>query len=166
MSYLNDTLERIAAIQETIIASEAPRSTIGLAEPYMPSQVLSANCPFFINELTDGNSDIPISTGQQFLSITVPMVLCVARKEASTNLRLGVDTTARWLTTVYETFGRHIRLSDPEPDSSENLGPLQFLVDAVIKKWSAGTYSYGDAEFLSIKFTLVVRMMYPTTITV
>jgi hypothetical protein len=161
MSAINDTLERIAKIQMTIVAADAARTAIVEAYPYMPSQAISANCPFFINELMGGESDIPISAGQQYLAATIPMVLCVTRKEANTGLQLGVDTTVEWVEAVYAMFSQHVRLSDPVTPFDS----LGFIIDAVIKKWEPGTYAYADAEFLSIKFHLAVRMMYPTTIT-
>src|SRR5262245_57645355 len=117
MSNTNRIVERIAQIQVLIEVPGAPRPNVILSEPYQPSDTNSAVCPFFINELHGGASDIPISAGQQYIEEDVWMVLCVRRKEANTNLKLTIQETVMWRDAVYAAFAQRIKLSNPADDT-------------------------------------------------
>ena len=113
MSYANDTQVRIANIQITIQVQGLPIPYVLQAEPYQPSDVSSASCPVWINEIRGGPSDTPIANGQQYIESDVLMNLCVARKEANIDLKYGIDATIAWRDAVYAMFAQHIKLSAP-----------------------------------------------------
>lgn len=165
-SRTNEILERIAAIQITIEVTGAPRPNVLMAEPYQPSDTNSARCPFFINELHGGPARIPISAGQQYVEEDIHMVLCVRRKEAGTNLKLGVKEIVMWRDAVLAAFAQRVKLSNPANDSlpgNSHVG-LSFVVDGEIKNWEAIEYVYGANEYLALMFVFHVNEMYVTTI--
>lgn len=126
-SQLNVIMRRIAAIQLTIEASGLPRPQILAANPYQPSDVSSIQCPFFVNEIRGGPSDLPIAAGQQYRTHNIQMMLAVARREANTNLKYNVQETAAWVDVVYAAFAAHIKLSAPAAKivASTNANPIK-----------------------------------------
>jgi hypothetical protein len=166
VSQINDVLDRIAHIQVLIEVTGAPRPNVLSAEPYLPSDVASNYCPFFINEIHGGPSDIPISAGQQYLTDDVWMVLCVRRFEATTNLKLGEQEKLLWRDAVYAAFAQRVKLSDPANDNvlgQSHVG-LSYVLDAHIKSWEPIKYIYGVTPFLALKYILAVNYFYVTTI--
>lgn len=101
------------------------RPNVLASNPYLPSDVSSLQCPFWINELRGGDSDLPISSGQQYRSTNISMNLCVVRREGETNLKYSDQLTAEWVDAVYSTFAQHVRLSAPavKIKSSTNANP-------------------------------------------
>jgi hypothetical protein len=167
MSQLNNILERIAAIQVNIEVAGALRPNVILSEPYLPSQTDSTNCPFFINEVHGGPSDIPISAGQQYITDQIDMFLCVRRREANTDLKLGTKETVLWRDAVYAAFAKRVKLSNPADDNlpgNSHVG-LPYVVDARITSWEAPVaYRYAEIEYIAFRFVLEVNEMYVTDI--
>ncbi len=104
---------RIATIQACIEAPGLPIPMVLQAEPFQPSDMSSVSCPFFINEIYGGPTDIPVRSGMQYDTSTVNMMLCVARKEADIDLKYGVQETIAWKKAVIAAFSQHVRLSSP-----------------------------------------------------
>lgn len=126
MSQLNTLLERIANIQINIEVPGLGRPQVLASNPYQPSDVSSLQCPFWVNELRGGPSDLPIANGQQFRTSNVHMFLAVVRREANVDLKYGIKETAQWVDAVYAAFAQHIKLSAPAVDivSSTNANPI------------------------------------------
>lgn len=126
MSQLNAFLERIANIQVNITVPGVGRPQVLTAFPYQPSDVSSIQCPFWVNSLRGGPSDLPIANGQQFRTTNVYMYLAVVRREANTNLLYSEQQTAQWVDAVYAAFAQHIKLSRPAVNilSSTNTNPI------------------------------------------
>jgi hypothetical protein len=166
MSHINDILERIAHIQVLIEVTGAPRPNVLAAEPYQPSNVTSNYCPFFVNEFHPQTGDIPISSGQQYRTEDIWMMLCVRRFEAATNLKLGEQETFLWTDAVYAAFAQRVKLSNPANDNvpGHSHEGLSFVLDSHIKAWDSIKYVYADLEFLALKFILEVNEMYVTAI--
>jgi hypothetical protein len=165
-SQTNQIVERIAQIQVLIEVSDALRPNVILVEPYQPSDTNSAVCPFFINEIHGGPSNLPISSGQQYIEEDIWMVLCVRRKEANTNLKLTLQETVNWRDAVYAAFANRVKLSNPADDNTpgqSHVG-LPFVVDGSITSWDAIDYIYGTNEYLALKFVLHCNEMFVTTI--
>ena len=166
MSNTNEIVERIAQIQVLIEVEGAPRPNVILAEPYQPSLTSSANCPFFINEIHGGVSDIPISAGQQYIEEDIHMVLCIRRKEASTDLKLTIKEVVMWRDAVYTAFAERVKLSNPIYDDvpgQSHIG-LSFVVDGVITSWNDIEYEYGDSVYLALRFIFHINEMFVTEI--
>ena len=166
MSNINDILVRLAEIQVTVEVPGAPRPHVIKAEPYEPSNTNSSDCPFFINELHGGRPNLPISSGQQYDSNDIWMVLCVRRAEAETNLKLSLQETVMWRDAVKAAFANRVKLSNPADDNTpgrSHVG-LPFVVDCHIKAWESLRYTYVDTDYLALKFVLEVNEMYVTTI--
>ena len=166
MSHTNALLERLAQIQVLIEVPGALRPNVILAEPYEPSDTSSAVCPFFINEIHGGPSNLPISAGQQYLQEDIWMVLCVRRVEAGTNWKLTLKETVAWRDAVYAAFAERVRLSNPADDElpgNAHVG-LPFVVDGVINRWDPIKYVYGTNEYAALKFIFHVNEMFVTTI--
>lgn len=165
-SQLNQMLERIAHIQVLIVSEGAPNPNVMLAEPYQPSTVSSNTAPFFVNETHGGPSNLPIASGQQYLTTDVWMVLCVRRFEANTNLKLGENEKMMWRDVVYRAFSQRVKLSDPEQDNviGHSHEGLPFVLDCYIKSMEPIKYLYADSEWLSLKFILTVNELYVTPI--
>lgn len=164
---LNTILQRIADIQITVEVAGAPRPNVIVAEPYQPSDTASTYCPFFINEVHGGSADIPISSGQQYVTSNIEMFLCVRRREAETELKLGAQETIAWRDAVFSTFAKRVKLSDPADDSRAGHihEGLTFVLDAHIGSWEAPVeYKYASSNYLALKFTLIVNEFYVTTI--
>jgi hypothetical protein len=128
MSQQNVILERIASIQLTVAVPGAGIPIILASNPYQPSDANSINCPFWINELVLGlnPSDLPIADGLQYINTNIRMVLCVARKEAATDLQFVANETLLWRDAVFAMFALHIKLSAPSVliKSSTNTNPI------------------------------------------
>ncbi len=166
MSNINDILVRIAQIQVTVEVPGARRPNVIKAEPYEPSNTNSSDCPFFINELHGGTSELPISAGMQYQTDQIWMVLCVRRAEASTNLKLGLQETVLWRDAVYAAFSERVKLSNPADDNTpgqSHVG-LPFVLDCYIRNWEAIQYTYVDTDYLALKFILMVNEFYVTPI--
>jgi hypothetical protein len=129
MSQSNVIMERIANIQITVQVPGLPIPYVLQAEPYQPSNMSSVSCPFWVNEVRGGPSDLPIANGQQYVTDTVIMNLCVARKEANIDLKYGVAETLQWRDAVYAMFAKHIKLSAPVVGlvSSTNTNPITIV---------------------------------------
>jgi hypothetical protein len=166
MSNINEILVRIAEIQITVEAPGAPRPNVIKSEPYQPSNTSSTDCPFFINELHGGESQLPIASGMQYLTDQIWMVLCVRRAEARTNLKLSLQETVMWRDAVYAAFSNRVKLSDPAKDNTlgQAHAGLPFVLDCYIRSWEAISYTYVDTEYLSLKFILMVNEFYVTPI--
>lgn len=166
-SQANQILVRLAQIQVLVEVPGAPRPNVILAEPYLPSDTNSAVCPFFINEAHGGPSDIPISSGQQYITTNYWMMLCLKRFEANTNMKLGVMETIQWRDAVFAAFAQRVKLSNPDDDATPGISHtgLDFVVDAHITSWEAPVnYTYGANQYLALKFILSVNEMFVTTI--
>lgn len=139
MSQLNDIVERIAAIQIGIEVPGLGRPQVLASNPYQPSDVSSVQCPFWINEIRGGESDLPISGGNQYRTTNIDMLLAVQRRIGNVNLKYGVKETAEWVDAVYSAFARHIKLSLPSVKikSSTNANPIT-VTTAVPHNFSAG----------------------------
>ncbi len=126
MSQLNTVLERIADIQIGITVPGLPIPYVLQAEPYQPSDMNSVACPFFVNEVRGGPSNLPITAGMQYRTMVVHMMLAVQRREADIDLKYGVENTAEWVDAVYAMFAQHVRLSAPSVllKSSTNTNPI------------------------------------------
>lgn len=157
---------RIANIQIAINVPGEPRPNVLLAEPYQPSDTNSIYCPFFINEAHGGPTDIPISSGQQYATTEIWMMLCLKRKEAMTNLKLGARETIMWRNSILAAFANRVKLSNPEDDATGQAHyGLPFVLDAHITSWEAPVnYVYAANEYLAIKHVLRVNELFVTTI--
>ena len=160
ISSLVDIANRIAAIQMTISVAGMDRPNVVLAEPFQPSTTSRTLCPFFINELRRGISDVgagstaPMAgTGQIARDSEFGMVLCVEGRDGNIDLKFGIWDTALWVDAVYVMFAKHIKLSNPVGGAID----LPTVVDAKIKAWQLTNYQYGDMEYLAIDFKLAVR---------
>lgn len=127
MSQLNTFLERIANIQVNISVPGLGRPQVLAANPYQPSDVSSLQCPFWVNELRGGPSNLPIANGQQLRTTSVHMFLAVVRREGNVDLKYSVQQTAEWVDAVYAAFAQHIKLSAPAVNilSSTNASPIK-----------------------------------------
>ncbi len=166
MSNINEILVRLAEIEITVEVPGAPRPNVIKAEPYEPSNTNSSDCPFFINELHGGDSNLPITSGQQYVTDQIWMVLCVRRAEANTNLKLSLQETVMWRDAVYAAFSNRVKLSNPASDNvpgQSHVG-LQFVLDCYIRNWEAIRYTYVDTDYLALKFILMVNEFYVTPI--
>jgi len=162
-SSLVDISRRLTEIQMTISVPGMDRPSILNADPFQSSTVSSALCPFFINQLTQGISDIgaaggspPSGTGQQARDSQFDMILCVERKDGNVDLKWGVWDTALWVDVVYAAFALHLRLSSP----ATNLMDIPSVVDAKIKAWKLDEVEMQDTTFLAIIFNMAVRERY------
>ena len=163
----NNVLTRIAEIQVTIETPNAPRPNVIMAEPYQPSDTNSINCPFFINEAHGGPADIPISSGQQYVTTDVWMVLCVRRQEANMDLKLGAQETIAWRDGVFSAFAQRVKLSNPADDNRAGHihEGMTNVLDAHITSWEAPVnYVYAANSYLAIKFVLRINEFYVTPI--
>jgi len=126
MSYTNQALERIAAIQITIGVPGLGIPVVLQAEPYQPSDMSSVSCPFFVNEIAGGATDLPIADGEQYVETEIHMMLAVERRVANIDLKYGVKETLQWRDAVLAMFAQHIKLSAPQVliKSSTNAGPI------------------------------------------
>lgn len=162
----NEWIERVAAIQETIAlpGGAAYVTTIQSAEPYMPSDMSSAKCPFFINEVKDGPTNFLATGGLQWVETNVNMVLCVLRREQNTDLRLGIKQTLYWRNAVFSTFAAHLQLGSGPVNGT--FPRLPYILEAPITKWAAPfePYTYGAAQFITLQFNLRVREAFVLTI--
>lgn len=167
MSQANQIAVRLAEIQVNIEVVGAPRPNVIMAEPYLPSSTVSAVCPFFINEAHGGPADLPISSGQQYVTTSYWMMLCLRRFEANTNMKLGVEETLLWRDAVLAAFALRVKLSSPADDllpGNSHVG-LSFVLDAHIVAWEAPVnYTYGENQYLALKFVLNVNEFYVTPI--
>jgi hypothetical protein len=79
-----------------------------------------------VNEIHGGNTDLPIASGQQYISTDVYMMLAVARREGAIDLKYNVANTLQWRDAVFAMFARHIKLSAPSVlvQSSTNTNPI------------------------------------------
>jgi len=127
MSQINTVLERIANIEITIGVPGLGRPSVQMSAPYQPSDTSSLQCPFFVNEIHGGQSDLPVANGQQYRETDVYAYLCVERHEADTNLKYGAMNTAKWVDAVYAMFSKHVRLSAPVVNiaASTNTSPIK-----------------------------------------
>lgn len=158
---------RIANIQITVEVPGVSRPNILAAEPYQPSDTNSIKMPFVINEAHGGPADIPISSGQQYVTTDIWMMFCLKRKEGMTNLKLGARETIMWRNAVLSTFAKRVKLSDPAMDDVPGQAHygLPFVLDAHITSWEAPVnYVYAANEYLAIKFILRVNEFYITEI--
>lgn len=159
----NEWLERIAAIQATIALPDgvANVTTIQKAEPYLPSDVASAKCPFFINETSGGKTNFLAIGGIQWVETRVRMVLCVQRREQNTDLRLGIKETLYWRNAVFSTFAAHLQLGN-----SDQFPRLPYILEAPIVEWAApyDPYEYGTAQYIALFFTVSVKEAFQLAI--
>lgn len=162
-SSLVDIAQRLVAIQMTITVVGMDRPLVAQAEPFTPSTVSSALCPFFVNVLKQGISDIgaaggdpPSGTGQQARDSEYDMILCVERREGNADLKWGIWDTALWVDAVYAAFAMHLKLSHPTTWAID----IPSVVDAKIKAWKFGEVNMNDLVFLAITFSLAVRERY------
>lgn len=142
LSQINIALERIAQILMTVTVDELPNPNILGANPYQPDDVSSAQVPFWVLELDPqgGQSDLPISDGQQRRGWVTDALLCVQRREAGSNLKYNVRNTAQWVDAVYHTMSQHVRLSAPPIRivSASNSSPVTVVTNI------ASSYETGD----------------------
>lgn len=126
MSITNQALVRIANLQVTIGVPGLPNPYVLQAEPYQPSDMSSVSCPFWVNEIRGGPADLPISSGMQYITTRINMMLAVARRDAAIDLKYNVETTLKWRDAVLAMFAQHIKLSEPSVlvKSSTNTNPI------------------------------------------
>jgi hypothetical protein len=161
MSQGNQIAERVAKIQSAIVLTGGyPSSAIAKAEPYPPSDVSSAVCPFFINEIDGTGTSFLATGGLQFVDTDIRMHLCLSRREANMNLRDSINVALTWRDVVFEAFAKHLRLSD----TPSGVQDLTFIIDASITNWSLEEYQYGTTSFVGLMFNLKVREAFPLTI--
>lgn len=163
ISTLVDIARRLAELQMTITVPGMDRPGVIHAEPFHPSTTSSALCPFFVNEIKQGISDIgaagsnpPSGTGQQARDSQFDMLLCVERREGHADLKWGIWDTALWVDTVYATFAMHLKLSHPTTFAVD----IPSVVDAKIKAWKMRDIEMNDVTYLAIEFSLTVRERY------
>lgn len=144
MSTLNDIVERVATIQSTIVVGEVQTSS---AYPYQPSDISSAELPFWINEINGGPVHPLATQGALYIDDTINMYLCIARSEEGADLKYNVQNTASFRDAVFQTFAAKIRLG----------GDLTYIIDAFIQDWDMVEYEYGTTKFLALLFRLRVR---------
>jgi hypothetical protein len=164
LSSLVDICLRLVDIQKTVTVVGMDRPMVAYAWPFPPSTSDSSLCPFFVNDLTRGVSDIgeaggspPSGTGQQARDSQIDMYLCVERKEGNVDLKWAVWDTALWVDATYAAFAQHLRLSSP----STGVMDIPSIVDAKIKAWElVHDYELSGAVYLAIKFSLAVRERY------
>lgn len=160
MSQINEILERVAEIQLTIsIPAGPPITVVKKTFPYMPSDVSTAEAPFFVNELHGGPTDFTAVRGLQRVDDDIVMYLCLQRREQNTNLSLGTKETIAWRDAIFAAFAQKIRLSNPA-----GIVDKSFVLEARLKDWDFVSYEYGTATWLALRHTLTVRELFPETI--
>lgn len=124
-------LARIATTQALIVVPGLPIPYVVEAAPYQTSTVSSVQLPMFLNELPIGANDasIPISSGQQYVSTIIDMILLLQRKEAGIDIRYPIQNALQWRDAVLAQFAQHVRLSHPAIfiNSSTNANPITIV---------------------------------------
>ena len=164
ISRLVDIMKRIAAIQMTITVPGVDRPAIMQAEPFMPSTSASQLCPFFVNRVHRGSSDIGAAgfspqagTGLQARDDSIDMILCVEREDGNVDIKFGAWDTILWVDAVYAAFAKHLKLSDPATQAVD----MPEVTDAKIKGWEfQDNYDLNNATYMAIIFTMTVREKY------
>lgn len=145
MSKLNANAIRIADIAISATTPGAQIPFILQSEPFQPSDISSVSLPAIIVESYGGPMGLPISAGQQFRVSQPNVVLLVARIEANTDLKYGIENLYDWGDAISATFAQHVRLSAPPKiiTAASNASPI------VITTATPHRYSTGDAVTVS-----------------
>lgn len=149
MSQTNDWSVRIIDIAMTIVVVPAARPTILRGDPYQPSDVSSASCPFFILEDAGNDLGLPVGDGAQRRMTGVNLVLCLNRRESQIDLKYNVQLAKLWQDVIPAMFAQHVRLSDPARFimASTNASPIQITL--------ATPHRYSTGEAVTIAGHLV-----------
>ena len=151
MSQLNDILERLAEIQETVTITGG---SVGRAYPYIPAAPAASECPFFVNEIGGGPSNLAAVSGLQARTSTITMHLCLSPWQLDVSQEATLEEMCAWADAVYAKFAQKVRLG----------GDLGYVLEAVITAWDAEKLTLGMTEFGALKFVLTVRELYTQTI--
>jgi hypothetical protein len=154
VSQLNDILERIASIQNTISSGSGASTVTCIGYPYIPADPSSAQCPFFVNEIAGGPTDFLATAGRQKVHDNIRMILCLAREESDSTFTQVIEKAAEWRDYVFNTFAAKIRLGND----------LSYVQWAVVDKWDYVRYPMGTTIFIALMFNLHVLEAYITTI--
>jgi len=141
MSKLNQNAIRMVDIAVSATQPGAQIPYILQAEPFQPSDISSISLPAILIESYGGPLGIPISAGQQFRVSAPNIVLLVARIEANTDLKYGIENLYDWGDAITQTFAQHVRLSAPAKiiTGATNASPI------VITTATPHRYNTGDA---------------------
>lgn len=154
MSNIETILEYIATIQLGVTLPDGKKPKQAYA--YVPADPSSADCPFFVNIVSGGTTEIS-GLGQQQVSTTILMKFCVARLESDSNVIALQKNVYQWRDAVLSTFAQKIRLGND----------LNFILDAYINRWSIAEDTLteqGTTKFACLTFSLIVAEWFPQTI--
>ena len=154
MSQLNQILERLATIQETITIGSAPGETVGKAYPYMPANPPASECPFTVNEIGGGPADLSAVSGLQAVTDRITMHLCLSPWELDVSTEATMEEICNWRDAVFSTFAGKVRLGND----------LAYILTAIITAWDIEKIQLGTTWFGALKFTLTVKELYKQTI--
>lgn len=156
MSQINQILERVAQIQETM---QLDGLKVVKAYPYIPADPVSAQCPFCVNEVAGGPTEFAASGVLQHVTTRIIMNLCIGRREAGLNLIEIEDRAYQWREVLFSTFARKIKLSDPTGAID-----LPFVHEAHITAWDLYMRPFGTAEFIVLMGELTVQELFCLTV--
>ena len=162
MSQLNELLERLATIQQTItITVPASYNYVGptvvtSAFPYPTSDPSLAHAPFFYNQYNGAPKvEFEAVSGLQRVNNEIDMVLCFTTITAETNIANVYMGVSFWRDAVLSAFAGKIRLG----------GDLSYILDARITK--IGKFeevpTEGGSSWGALAFTIAVRELFPLT---
>ncbi len=150
MSQINEILERLKIIQETMSLGGVTCK----AYAYVPADPSSAACPFWINEPHGGSVKIMAITGRQEVVTNIRMYLCIARQEGDATLQAALKSVASWRDVAIATLAGKLRLGND----------LSYILVAPITAWDIVTYAIGTTKYLALFFNLQVTEAYPITL--
>lgn len=156
ISHVNDTVERLAALAAGIAG-------IATVYPYTPADPASAQCPFIVVEVSPSNpTEFHATGGRQYVESKYKLAVCNSRWEADSTLAINVQAAWGWRDLVFAMFAQHLRLS---PLATPNQPDLDWVVDAVIKRWGAERYPLGSTDFAALTFDVIVKESLVLSIT-
>lgn len=154
MSQLNDILEYLATAQ---LAMSLPvgLTPIRAAYAYLPADPSSADCPFFVNDVSGGPVEFLAVRGFTRVVDNIDMDLCIARYEADATLALNLENVAGYRDAVLATFAARVRLSNQ----------FSFITEAYIDRWSGLIkLEYGSTAFAAITYRLHIEEQFLLTV--
>jgi hypothetical protein len=160
VSQLNQILERLADIEQTVVCTMPDGSSLPVTQAYAYLQwdIASAQCPFFANELNDWTSNIWAVGGGlgQHIDTTIPMYLCLQALEQNASLSLGVETAAANRDAVYIAFGNAVQLNAGLGQLLNSDGQT-FVLEATITAGAVEPVTLGSTTYLAMRFALEVK---------
>ena len=146
----DNIIQAMVGIEKGVTIPDAQyQGTIQNAYDYIPSQLPSSECPFFINDCRGGAVEYAKAGGLMFVNNTIFTVLCVQRREASTNVSDVIREAIKWRTAVLDCFA-----------SAVTLHGMVNVIDVQITKWDMVNYPISDMEYISLLFEVMVREQF------